>query len=201
MDDTLLKKSVLQKMRQNLADELAAKGIDPKSKEAARYGGLDFLSYAKSKAEKNLEELPEDEGIENIYTTTIPRRTPDSVETRRFKKQSSDEPSFVETTRGETLSDSRKGFKPAISSRDVLEASEERVTPKFKQLKDSLETKQPERSLASVSEESKETPDYFEQYQGASIPLTSFFNLPQNVQVQLNKTHKMNKKTRMMEPK
>jgi hypothetical protein len=203
MDDVLLKKLALEEMRKKAARDVIEKGIDPYSKEAGEYAGLDFLSKASEDTRKKLEELPEDEKIDRTYKMLIPYRVP-SIETITSKKKSLDEPSLTEEFKGETITDLNKKFADRLKTtdsnkiEDVLMASEERIKPKFNQLKDSLG---PQRKIASVSEEQEKTPDYFNDYQGVSIPKTTFFNLPPNVQVQLNKTHRYNKEKDAMEPK
>jgi hypothetical protein len=192
MDDELIKKSSIRKRREEAAKEAALKGL------GSEYGDLDALSQF----EESLKHLPEDETVEATEVMRIPYKNPVALELQRSKTQTG--PSFVEKIRGETISQARAPKYPnSLESRasEILAESSEKAKSRFGGIKDSIDKNKELESISRIpaSDESEQKIDYVKEYQGQSIPITEFFNLPPDVQVELNKTHK--KQDRMMVPK
>lgn len=166
-NDELLKQSNIRKLRELLAEEAALKKLRAGSKEADEYGNLEFLSGVEENIREKLKNLPKDEGLEAIETTTTPYRTPGSVEYRQFKKQDKTEPSFIETLRGDTITEARRGkYGSESTAREILAASSENAK-RFrgtKGLMDTFKTEEPiSRAPASEPEEELNTEGLTEQ--------------------------------------
>lgn len=192
MDDELIKKSSIRKRREETAKEAALKGL------GSEYGDLDTLSYF----EESLKNLPKNEDVEATEVMRIPYKNPVALELQKNKTQA--HPSFVEKIRGETITQARTPkYQNSLESRanEILAESSEKAKSRFGGIKSSIDKNKELESISRIpaSDESKQTIDYITAYQGQSIPITEFFNLPPDVQVELNKTHK--KQDRMMVPK